>query len=447
MFPSNSDHNALLHAYAEQYLLCGGGDVNVIPSVFKHDLPSSFFRFPSPIARNLFLHHDNEITPAAHFLTPNPNASAASGYSTTSAPTTKDTTTTRGTAADLPGFTHNFSTSKNINSNNMMSKFPALIERGGSASGRKRSGKKDRHSKICTAHGPRDRRMRLSLDIARPFFDLQDMLGFDKASKTVGWLLDKSNAAIKELKRTAAKAKISNDTAGGVGGSGSGSGSGKTTSSTSEGEATSGVDETADNAEPQENNCKEKSSVVDPKAKKIKLSRKSTFDPQAKESRAIARARARARTRELWEKRREKPKNLPEESSRQESDSHESVEKKSLDVDAEMEEPSSQSRESGVPSSFDYHHHVHASQSQGVNSDPLVSLHSNDLINFFRQNWEINSSGAQSNYSAIPDTHLSTNGDVHERATCLIFGSPADILHHQSHFVDGQFVMKPWESY
>ncbi|KAL0000223.1 hypothetical protein SO802_019825 [Lithocarpus litseifolius] len=64
---------------------------------------------------------------------------------------------------------------------------------------RKRTGKKDRHSKICTAQGPRDRRMRLSLQIARKFFDLQDMLGFDKASKTIEWLFSKSKTAIKEL--------------------------------------------------------------------------------------------------------------------------------------------------------------------------------------------------------------------------------------------------------
>lgn len=62
------------------------------------------------------------------------------------------------------------------------------------------SGKKDRHSKICTAQGPRDRRMRLSLQIARKFFHLQDMLGFDKASKTIEWLILKSKSAIKELK-------------------------------------------------------------------------------------------------------------------------------------------------------------------------------------------------------------------------------------------------------
>ncbi|XP_022150494.1 transcription factor TCP12-like [Momordica charantia] len=64
----------------------------------------------------------------------------------------------------------------------------------------KRSTTKDRHSKICTSKGPRDRRMRLSLEIARSFFDLQDMLGFDKASKTVEWLFTKSRSAIKELK-------------------------------------------------------------------------------------------------------------------------------------------------------------------------------------------------------------------------------------------------------
>ncbi|MFS7993394.1 putative transcription factor TCP family [Helianthus anomalus] len=60
-------------------------------------------------------------------------------------------------------------------------------------------GKKDRHSKIHTAQGLRDRRMRLSLHIARKFFDLQDLLGFDKASKTIEWLFSKSNKAIKEV--------------------------------------------------------------------------------------------------------------------------------------------------------------------------------------------------------------------------------------------------------
>ncbi|KAL1568483.1 transcription factor DICHOTOMA-like [Salvia divinorum] len=64
---------------------------------------------------------------------------------------------------------------------------------------RRRAGKKDRHSKICTAQGIRDRRMRLSLQVARKFFDLQDMLGYDKASKTIEWLFTQSNKAIQEL--------------------------------------------------------------------------------------------------------------------------------------------------------------------------------------------------------------------------------------------------------
>ncbi|KAK3041290.1 hypothetical protein RJ639_001392 [Escallonia herrerae] len=63
----------------------------------------------------------------------------------------------------------------------------------------RRTGKKDRHTKIYTAQGLRARRMRLSLQIARQFFDLQDMLGFDKASKTIEWLFSKSKKAIKDL--------------------------------------------------------------------------------------------------------------------------------------------------------------------------------------------------------------------------------------------------------
>lgn len=67
---------------------------------------------------------------------------------------------------------------------------------------RKPTAKKDRHSKINTAQGPRDRRVRLSIGIARKFFDLQEVLGFDKPSKTLDWLLTKSKAAIKELVQT-----------------------------------------------------------------------------------------------------------------------------------------------------------------------------------------------------------------------------------------------------
>ncbi|KAL8241919.1 hypothetical protein R6Q59_012221 [Mikania micrantha] len=63
-------------------------------------------------------------------------------------------------------------------------------------------GKKDRQSKIHTAQGLRDRRMRLSVHTARKFFDLNDMLGFDKASKTIEWLFSKSHKAILEAAET-----------------------------------------------------------------------------------------------------------------------------------------------------------------------------------------------------------------------------------------------------
>ncbi|KAG2312695.1 hypothetical protein Bca52824_024252 [Brassica carinata] len=63
----------------------------------------------------------------------------------------------------------------------------------------KKTVKKDGHSKIHTAQGLRDRRVRLSIGVARQFFDLQDMLGFDKASETLDWLFKKSRRAIKEL--------------------------------------------------------------------------------------------------------------------------------------------------------------------------------------------------------------------------------------------------------
>lgn len=69
--------------------------------------------------------------------------------------------------------------------------------------------KKDRHSKIFTAQGFRDRRVRLSLNVAREFFDLQDLLGFDKASTTLEWLLGKSKNAIRDLEKSKCKNSFS----------------------------------------------------------------------------------------------------------------------------------------------------------------------------------------------------------------------------------------------
>ncbi|KAG5240357.1 teosinte-branched protein [Salix suchowensis] len=120
----------------------------------------------------------------------------------------------------------------------------------------------------------RHRRMRLSLQIARKFFDLQDMLGFDKASKTIEWLFTKSKAGIKELTdsvpRVRRRCSISAD--------------GKSVSSTSEREVRGGA--------------KKDSLVTNPKEKRSKKVHKPVFNLVDRDSREKARARARERTRE-----------------------------------------------------------------------------------------------------------------------------------------------------
>lgn len=60
-------------------------------------------------------------------------------------------------------------------------------------------GRKDRHSKVCTAKGPRDRRVRLSAHTAIEFYDVQDRLGFDRPSKALDWLINKAKPAIDQL--------------------------------------------------------------------------------------------------------------------------------------------------------------------------------------------------------------------------------------------------------
>ncbi|KAI3815039.1 hypothetical protein L1987_14691 [Smallanthus sonchifolius] len=59
--------------------------------------------------------------------------------------------------------------------------------------------RKDRHSKVCTAKGPRDRRVLLSAHTAIQFYDLQDRLGYDRPSKAVDWLIKKAQTAISKL--------------------------------------------------------------------------------------------------------------------------------------------------------------------------------------------------------------------------------------------------------
>ena len=61
------------------------------------------------------------------------------------------------------------------------------------------SGGKDRHSKVMTSKGLRDRRVRLSVTTAIQFYDLQDRLGYDQPSKAVEWLIKSAADAIAEL--------------------------------------------------------------------------------------------------------------------------------------------------------------------------------------------------------------------------------------------------------
>ncbi|KAL1325996.1 hypothetical protein AAHE18_13G198000 [Arachis hypogaea] len=156
---------------------------------------------------------------------------------------------------------------------------------------RRRSSKRDRHSKINTARGLRDRRMRLSLEVARRFFGLQDMLGFDKASKTVEWLLNQAKVEIKQLAREKKKNHQSCS-----------SFNGKSASSTSECEGVSSLDEVAISENQGHNEKLLPTPTTTTKTKKRrgsnKVSRKSSFNPIGKESREKARERARERTRE-----------------------------------------------------------------------------------------------------------------------------------------------------
>lgn len=61
------------------------------------------------------------------------------------------------------------------------------------------SGGKDRHSKVLTSKGLRDRRVRLSVTTAIQFYDLQDRLGYDQPSKAVEWLIKAAADSINEL--------------------------------------------------------------------------------------------------------------------------------------------------------------------------------------------------------------------------------------------------------
>ncbi|XP_022872598.1 transcription factor TCP4-like [Olea europaea var. sylvestris] len=67
------------------------------------------------------------------------------------------------------------------------------------------TGRKDRHSKVSTSKGPRDRRVRLAAHTAIQFYDVQDRLGYDRPSKAMDWLIKKAKSAIDELEQLPAR--------------------------------------------------------------------------------------------------------------------------------------------------------------------------------------------------------------------------------------------------
>ncbi|XP_019171079.1 PREDICTED: transcription factor TCP10-like [Ipomoea nil] len=76
-----------------------------------------------------------------------------------------------------------------------------VVNGGGGGGGRivRATGRKDRHSKVCTARGTRDRRVRLSPNTAIQFYDVQDRLGYDRPSKAIDWLMKEAKAEIEAL--------------------------------------------------------------------------------------------------------------------------------------------------------------------------------------------------------------------------------------------------------
>ncbi|EEF38011.1 transcription factor TCP12 [Ricinus communis] len=294
---------------------------------------------------------------------------------------------------------------------------------------RKRSGKKDRHSKIYTAQGPRDRRMRLSLQIARKFFDLQDMLGFDKASKTIDWLFTKSKAAIKELTDSYPKVKRSSDS----------DGSSRSVSSTSESEVMSGTKlTTEDNGDKRGMGTEGDSFVRQQRCKESNNNKpnKPVFNLLARESRDKARARARERTKEKLKHRcLDKSKHCCSQSNPDilelllPSGTLENGEKQEMKSavktvsDQEGEKEKAEDQEPGTilgltnsTVSFSF---FDISQDAVIPSGPDFEDHE---FSGFPGNWDIISNGSNNNrYYSMPNMKLSATGNAHVQNPNAIF--------------------------
>ncbi|XP_072973539.1 transcription factor TEOSINTE BRANCHED 1-like [Typha angustifolia] len=266
--------------------------------------------------------------------------------------------------------------------NNSMTSLPMRMSISGSrgfVGRRPRPVRKDRHSKIHTAAGLRDRRMRLSMEVAREFFDLQDVLGFDKASKTLHWLLTMAKPAIDHL-----SAK---------------SGS-KSESYTSECEDISTVsDEKVKCSELIQAMNSDEGKQKKPKVKKVAASRMAALQhpilATTKESRDKARARARERTKEknrmLWEA--SASSMAIEENGGEGSTSHDLMKNSSVDLhlQAETEEKCSSSLNQSVDEST----HEFPMEGEPAGAMPvfdygqyIASIH-DDQVGMFQDQWDM----------------------------------------------------------
>ncbi|KAF6160882.1 hypothetical protein GIB67_041936 [Kingdonia uniflora] len=275
---------------------------------------------------------------------------------------------------------------------------------------RKRSVKKDRHSKIATAQGLRDRRMRLSLEIARKFFNLQDTLGFDKASKTVEWLMVKAKTAIKEVSIGQSSSPLKHSINSGT----------KSVSSISECEVVSGIEDQKGIV----------SSVTIAKKKKVRQLRQAPYHPLAKESRAKARERARKR---MMEKMGTKTQKCPSERGEQWG-SHSHNVKSSLEVAAEAEESGSHSLEYQGPMKDI------VEDSLPITSNSIIP---SMIFNYNQGICDIETPRTQSNYQRMGNMQLS-RGNLHQHEPGS-FPPVCSNLSLQSQFADDQFRNKLWE--
>ena len=272
--------------------------------------------------------------------------------------------------------------------------------------------KKDRHSKIYTSQGLRDRRVRLSIEIARKFFDLQDMLGFDKASNTLDWLFTKSKKAIKDL--TKSKQRKNNSEAGD---------DAKSFTSSSDCEDS----EIATN---HSSNLKQHKEGAGSKLEEKKLKRVQIKEPacvrasKMKESREKARARARERTSNKISNIRgvqevELKKKYENNLQAYQQDHHQVVSSsEGPRNDFNVIEESIVIKRKLKPSmmvSHHHHHHPHYHQSHVIPKESSTSFNNNGDYNFLPNsspNWDASNNGTsstnRSTFCAIASMNLST---------------------------------------